>query len=203
MTPHTSLGTSVYTCLQCVRPVPAVMRIALVFYSGSCNLVRVAGGNHTSVPLCAGRVCRQSCMCAERGTAARVIQRGHGGCKCRFHALSREGLVHAGQGVVAFARGVHNDLGYAFKFFVERGSFLAERDMYRTTTLGSLLQVCREPYISAICMHGTVARSCHLILTLRCYAPTHPTQDVAQELCQERSWHVNCDADCSWISCCV
>ena len=40
---------------------------------------------------------------------------------------------------MAFARGVHSDLGYALKFFVERSSFLAERDMYRSTTLGRLL----------------------------------------------------------------
>ena len=46
--------------------------------------------------------------------------------------------MHAGQGIVAFAQGVHDDLGYALKFFVERESFLAERDMYRSQTLGRL-----------------------------------------------------------------
>ena len=50
----------------------------------------------------------------------------------------------AGQGIVAFAQGVHDGLGYALKFFVDRASFLAERDMYRSQTLGSLLPQVRH-----------------------------------------------------------
>ena len=53
------------------------------------------------------------------------------------------GCCCAGQGVVAFARGVHNGLDYALKLFVERSSFLAERDMYRSQTLGRLLPQVR------------------------------------------------------------
>ena len=49
----------------------------------------------------------------------------------------------AGQGIVVFARGVHNGLGYALKFFVNRESFLAEREMYRSQTLGRLLPQVR------------------------------------------------------------
>lgn len=45
----------------------------------------------------------------------------------------------AGQGVVAFAQGAHDDLGYALKFFVHRGPFLAEREMYRCQALQRLL----------------------------------------------------------------
>ena len=44
---------------------------------------------------------------------------------------------------MAFARGVHNGLDYALKLFVERSSFLAERDMYRSQTLGRLLPQVR------------------------------------------------------------
>ena len=44
---------------------------------------------------------------------------------------------------MAFARGVHNGLDYALKFYVERSSFLAERDMYRSQTLGRLLPQVR------------------------------------------------------------
>ena len=44
---------------------------------------------------------------------------------------------------MAFARGVHNGLGYALKFYVQRSSFLAERDMYRSQTLGRLLPQVR------------------------------------------------------------
>ena len=39
---------------------------------------------------------------------------------------------------MAFAQGVHNGLDYALKFYVQRSSFLAERDMYRSQTLGRL-----------------------------------------------------------------
>ena len=44
---------------------------------------------------------------------------------------------------MAFAHGVHNGLGYALKFYIDRSSFLAERDMYRSQTLGSLLPQVR------------------------------------------------------------
>ena len=49
---------------------------------------------------------------------------------------------------MVFAKGVHSDLGYALKFYVERASFVAERDMYRSQTLGRLLpQVRPLPYV--------------------------------------------------------
>ena len=80
---------------------------------------------------------------------------------------------------MAFAQGVHNDLGYAFKFFVDRGSFIAERDMYRSQTLGLLLpQVLRCTRISTTSMHDTLAASCQLLDALRCHAPVQSKQNV-------------------------
>lgn len=45
----------------------------------------------------------------------------------------------AGQGLVAFARGYRDHLDYAIKFFLIRDSFEAERNLYQTKALGSLL----------------------------------------------------------------
>lgn len=47
--------------------------------------------------------------------------------------------LNAGQGLVAFARGVHDQLDYAIKFFLVQESFEAERSLYETKALGALL----------------------------------------------------------------
>ena len=47
--------------------------------------------------------------------------------------------MHAGQGLVAFARGVHDQLDYAIKLFLSQSSFEAERSLYETKALGALL----------------------------------------------------------------
>lgn len=47
--------------------------------------------------------------------------------------------ICAGQGLVAFARGVHDQLDYAIKFFINRESFMAEQKLYESNTLGALL----------------------------------------------------------------
>ena len=47
--------------------------------------------------------------------------------------------MHAGQGLVAFARGVHDQLDYAIKFFLVQESLDAERRLYETQALGALL----------------------------------------------------------------
>ena len=62
---------------------------------------------------------------------------------------------------MAFARGVHNYLDYALKFYVERASFVAERDMYRSQTLGRHLPQVRL-------LHGAIKYTCP------CAAPTCP-----------------------------
>lgn len=41
--------------------------------------------------------------------------------------------------MVAFARGVQDESAYALKFFVNRTSFLAERETYQSAHLGRLL----------------------------------------------------------------
>ena len=66
----------------------------------------------------------------------------------------------AGQGIVVFAQGVQDGLGYALKFYVERASFLVERDMYRSQTLGRLLPQVRLrrgfSHLSRCCRHPSV-----------------------------------------------
>jgi hypothetical protein len=44
---------------------------------------------------------------------------------------------------VAFARGVHDQLDYAIKFFLVAESFDAERDLYKAQALGALLPQVR------------------------------------------------------------
>jgi hypothetical protein len=51
--------------------------------------------------------------------------------------------MHAGQGLVAFARGCHDQLDYAIKFFLVRESFESERQLYLSHTLGALLPQVR------------------------------------------------------------
>lgn len=48
-------------------------------------------------------------------------------------------LMHAGQGIVQFARGVSDGLDYALKFFVSKTAFDAEGELYRDAVLGPLL----------------------------------------------------------------
>ena len=66
----------------------------------------------------------------------------------------------AGQAVVAFARGVHDGLGYALKFFLDCSAFLAERDTYRSSTLGSLLLQVKEEYDPDEAPHAPLGSRC-------------------------------------------
>lgn len=70
--------------------------------------------------------------------------------------------MSAGQGLVAFARGIHDQLDYAIKFFVVRESFDAERRLYDTDVLGALLpQVCIPMLLCCyLALHSTQVRSC-------------------------------------------
>ena len=82
----------------------------------------------------------------------------------------------AGQGIVAFARGLHNDLDYALKFYVERSSFLAESEMYRSQTLGRLLPQVRL-YLGAF-QHTVRARAVQRFVRFKagfCPASMHGT----------------------------
>ena len=53
--------------------------------------------------------------------------------------------MHAGQGLVAFARGVHDQLDYAIKFILNQSSLAAELALYGSRTLGPLLPQVRCP----------------------------------------------------------
>lgn len=52
----------------------------------------------------------------------------------------------AGQGVVAFAVGSEDRLGYAIKFFVAPPAFVAERQLYESRVLGALLPKIEDVY---------------------------------------------------------
>lgn len=52
----------------------------------------------------------------------------------------------AGQGVVAFAVGASDRLGYAIKFFVAPSAFVAERQLYESRVLGALLPKIEDVY---------------------------------------------------------
>jgi hypothetical protein len=54
--------------------------------------------------------------------------------------------VHAGQGLVAFAKGMYDQRDYAIKFFLLQRSFDAELRLYESRALGNLLtQVLATP----------------------------------------------------------
>ena len=63
--------------------------------------------------------------------------------------------MHAGQGLVAFARGLHDQLNYAIKFFLVQNSLAAELALYGSQDLGSLLPQVRD---SALHVHAVLCR---------------------------------------------
>lgn len=60
------------------------------------------------------------------------------GCRLGYVAVMNS-YACAGQGLVAFARGAHDELEYAIKFFVARKPFEAALDLYQSRAVGSLL----------------------------------------------------------------
>eukprot|EP00892_Ulva_mutabilis_P002846 jgi/Ulvmu1/12562/UM091_0003.1 len=64
----------------------------------------------------------------------------------RFKMLGEWERRQGGQGIVAFATGTGDRLGYAIKFFVTLAAFAAERQLYESRVLGALLPKIEDVY---------------------------------------------------------